>query len=100
MSRLGFWVAWSVHYNQLLEQLFPTVLSEFPVAQRQAEFTRLRTRLFFSRNPSSTLPEGVQSGINPLDAPTGIPCLRLIPPNSLGGLQLRREVRVPTRPFF
>jgi hypothetical protein len=50
MSRLGFWVAWSVHYNQLLEQLFPTVLSEFPPAQRHAEFTRLQAHLFFSRN--------------------------------------------------
>jgi hypothetical protein len=79
MSRLGFWVAWSVHYNELLEQLFPTVLSDLPLAQRQAEFTRLRARLFFSRNPSSTFPENVQSGINPLDAPTGIARLRLIP---------------------
>jgi hypothetical protein len=35
--------------------------------------------LFFSRNPSSSLPEGAQSGINPLDAPTGIARLRLIP---------------------
>ncbi|KAJ7694027.1 hypothetical protein B0H14DRAFT_3530850 [Mycena olivaceomarginata] len=79
MSRLGFWVAWSIHYNQLLEQLFPAVLSNFPSTQRQAEFNRLRARLFFSCNPSSPLPEGVQSGINPLDAPTGIACLRLIP---------------------
>ncbi|KAJ7353268.1 hypothetical protein DFH08DRAFT_804837 [Mycena albidolilacea] len=79
MSCLGFWVAWSVHYNQLLEQLFPEVLSEFPPAQRQAEFTRLRAHLFFSRNPSSTLPEDTQSGINPLDAPTSIARLRLIP---------------------
>jgi hypothetical protein len=77
MSCLGFWVAWSVHYNQLLEQLFPKVLSEFPPAQRQAEFTRLRARLF-SRNLSSTLLEDAQSGINPLDAPTGIARLRLI----------------------
>jgi hypothetical protein len=75
----GFWVAWSVHYNQLLEQLFPDVLSEFPPAQCQVEFSRLCAHLFFSRNPSSTLPEGAQSGINPLDAPTGIARLRLIP---------------------
>jgi hypothetical protein len=79
MSHLGFWVAWSVHYNHLLEQLFPAVLSDFPPAQDQAEFTCLRARLFFSHNPSLTLLQNVQSGINPLDAPTGIARLHLIP---------------------
>jgi hypothetical protein len=79
MSCLGFWVAWSIHYNQLLEQLFPAVLSDFPSTQCQAEFNRLRAQLFFSRNPSSSLLEGAQSGINPLNAPMGIACLRLIP---------------------
>jgi hypothetical protein len=79
MSCLGFWVAWSVHYNKLLEQLFPTVLSDFPLAQRQAEFNRLRAHLFFSRNLSPTFPEDVQSSINPLDTPTSIARLRLIP---------------------
>ncbi|KAJ7339861.1 hypothetical protein DFH08DRAFT_812243 [Mycena albidolilacea] len=79
MSCLDFWVALSVHYNQLLEQLFLEVLSDFPPAQRQAEFTCLHARLFFSCNPSSMLPEDVQSDINPLDAPTGITRLCLIP---------------------
>jgi hypothetical protein len=79
MSRLGFWVVWSVHYNQLLEQLSPAVLSDFPSAQCQAEFDRLCARPFFSRNPSSSLLEDTQPGINPLDAPAGITRLRLIP---------------------
>jgi hypothetical protein len=59
--------------------LFPTVFSDFPLAQCQAEFNRLCAHLFFSQNPSLTSPEGVQSGINPLDALTGITRLRLIP---------------------
>ncbi|KAJ7351215.1 hypothetical protein DFH08DRAFT_957549 [Mycena albidolilacea] len=96
MSRLSFWVVWSVHYNQLLEQLFPTVLSDFPSAQRQAEFNRLRACLFFSRNLSSTLLEDVVRH-KPLGCSNGY-CLP--PPHPLGWFQLQCEVQVPTRPFL
>ncbi|KAJ7325512.1 hypothetical protein DFH08DRAFT_817186 [Mycena albidolilacea] len=79
LSHLGFWVAWSMHYDQLLEWLFPAVLSDFPPTQHQVEFTHLHTHLFFSRHPSLSLPESVQSSITLLDTLMSIAHLCLIP---------------------
>ncbi|KAF8194459.1 hypothetical protein K438DRAFT_1761367 [Mycena galopus ATCC 62051] len=75
LSRLGFRVTWSANYEQLMERLFPDMLLQFPPAQRRAEFNRLRASLFISRRPGT---QG-QSGIAPLDAPTGIARIYQIP---------------------
>ncbi|KAF8174641.1 hypothetical protein K438DRAFT_1771486 [Mycena galopus ATCC 62051] len=75
LSRLGFRVTWSANYEQLMERLFPDVLLQFPPAQCRAEFDCLRASLFISRRPST---QG-QSGIAPLDAPTGIAQIYWIP---------------------
>ncbi|KAF8154317.1 hypothetical protein K438DRAFT_1777951 [Mycena galopus ATCC 62051] len=53
LSRLGFRVAWSLNYEQLMEQLFPDALLQFPPAQCRAEFNRLRASLFVSRRPGT-----------------------------------------------
>ncbi|KAF8207720.1 hypothetical protein K438DRAFT_1755143 [Mycena galopus ATCC 62051] len=45
LSRLGLRVVWSANYEQLLEQLFPDMLLEFPPAQHCAEFDCLRTSM-------------------------------------------------------
>ncbi|KAF8166122.1 hypothetical protein K438DRAFT_2066892, partial [Mycena galopus ATCC 62051] len=75
LSRLGFWVAWSANYEQLMEWLFPNVLLQFPPVQRRAEFNCLHASMFISRCPGT---QG-QLGITPLDAPTGITRIYRIP---------------------
>ncbi|KAF8211773.1 hypothetical protein K438DRAFT_1752439 [Mycena galopus ATCC 62051] len=75
LSHLGFRVAWSANYKQLMERLFPDVLSQFPPAQRRTEFDRLWASLFISCRPGM---QG-QSGITPLDAPTRIARIYWIP---------------------
>lgn len=95
LSRLGFGVAWSQCYDQLLVRLFSEGFPDVSVAARQTELTRLRSHLINFCRPAS----GAQSGPTPFDAPTGIACIRLIliaEPNICSGFQPSWESSIPS----
>jgi hypothetical protein len=75
LSRMGFRVAWSERYNQLLVRLFPEVYPDTSEADRESNLAGLRSRLIrFSR------PEvGPRHGPAPFEAPPGIARIHLIP---------------------
>jgi hypothetical protein len=75
LSRMGFRVAWSERYNQLLVRLFPEVYPDTSKADRESNLAGLHSRLIgFSR------PEvGPRHGPAPFEAPPGIARIHLIP---------------------
>ncbi|KAJ7826590.1 hypothetical protein B0H14DRAFT_3467598 [Mycena olivaceomarginata] len=75
LSRMGFGVAWSARYDQLLVRLFPEVYPETSEATRTSELAGLRSRLLGFHRPEA----GPRHGPAPFEAPLGIACIRLIP---------------------
>jgi hypothetical protein len=75
LSRMGFGVAWSERYDQLLVRLFPEMYPDTSEAHRASNVASLRSRLLgFSR------PEGSpHHGPAYFEAPLGIARIRLIP---------------------
>jgi hypothetical protein len=86
LNRMGFRVAWSARYDQLLIQLFPEVYPETSEATRNSDLAGLRSRLLGFHRPKA----GPRHGPVPFKAPPGIACIRLIPigePNVCSGFQ-------------
>jgi hypothetical protein len=72
---MGFRVAWSERYDQLLVRLFPEVYPDTLEENRASELIRLRSRLLGFQRPDS----GPRHGPAPFEAPPGIARIRLIP---------------------
>jgi hypothetical protein len=53
LSRMGFWVSWSVQYDQLLVRFFPEVYPDTLEASQASELARFRSRLLSFQRPSS-----------------------------------------------
>jgi hypothetical protein len=73
-SRMGFGVAWSERYNQLLVRLFPEVYPDTSEADRESNLAGLRSRLIGFSRPEA----GPRHGPAPFEAPPGIARIRLI----------------------
>jgi hypothetical protein len=74
-SQMGFGVAWSARYDQLLVRLFPEVYPKTSEATRNSELAGLRSRLIGFHRPEACPCHGSA----PFEAPLGIACIRLIP---------------------
>jgi hypothetical protein len=72
---MGFRVAWSERYDQLLVRLFPEVYPNTLEENWASELTRLRSRLIGFQHPDS----GPHHSPAPFEAPPGIAWIQLIP---------------------
>ncbi|KAJ7309212.1 hypothetical protein DFH08DRAFT_823632 [Mycena albidolilacea] len=74
LSRMGFGVAWSERYNQLLVRLFPEVYPDTPEANRESNLAGLHPRLLSFHRPEGSPRHGPAS----FEALPGITRIRLI----------------------
>jgi hypothetical protein len=74
LSRMGFGVAWSERYDQLLVCLFPEVYPDTPETHRASNLASLRSRLLGFQRPEGSPRHGPAY----FEAPPGIAQIRLI----------------------